>query len=393
MAAKASVLLLYRGSYDLSVHHQSIDLGGGSSPLKMMRHHQTGPAAKLQPGDVLGERWIIQERTTPSMHSTGGWFSATYSAKDKQGNFGFVKAMDFHEGLDSKDPAKAIEEMTQSFIFERDVLEYCKEHRLSRVIKIIEWGVHRPKPNDLASVVQYLVFEPAQGDIRAFIANSQIWERALALRTIHGVAAALQQLHRVRVAHQDVKPSNILMFEDGKSKLADLGRAFRAGVSSPHQNFRVAGDKTYAPPEGLYGDRAVSWDKRRAACDMYLLGSLIVFILTRGSSLTGLLFSYMDDDHHPRQWKGSYEEVLPYVTDAFDRVLLRVKSLIDNDYVSELNTHIRQLCHPDIMKRGHPINIGRGHNQYSLERYVSIFDRLASRAEFSLKRHGSLGRG
>ena len=300
--------------------------------------------------------------------------------------------MDFHKGLSAPDPAAAIQRMTETFNFERGVLEYCQGHQLSRVVQLIDAGVHRPNPGGLADVVQYLVFEVAQGDIREYIANERIWERALALRTVHGVAAALQQLHRIQVSHQDVKPSNILLFEDDGTKLADLGRAFRSNATSPHQGYHVAGDKTYAPPERLYRDDADSWEERRAACDMYLLGNLIVFVLTRGLSMTALLVAYMDDQHHPDQWSGSYEEVLPYVTDAFDRVLLDLSSLLDEDHVSELRDHLRQLCHPNVKQRGHPANIREEFAQYSLERYVSIFDRLASRAEVSLKRHKNLRR-
>ena len=349
-----------------------------------------GPAARLQPGDVLGGRWTIEEKMTRSADGTGGAFSVPYLARDQRGDFGFVKAMDFHEGLTSDDPATEIQRMTEAFNFERGVLEYCQRHRLSRVIELVDSGVHRPDSGGVADVVQYLVFEVAQGDIRAYIANERIWERAVALRTIHGVAAALQQLHRVRVAHQDVKPSNILLFENDAAKLADMGRAFRVDATSPHEDIHVAGDTTYAPPERLYDDGADSWDERRAACDMYLLGSLIVFVLTRGLSMSALLFAYMDDEHHHEQWEGSYEEVLPYVTDAFDRLMSYLSSILDDDYVAELSVHIRQLCHPDIKQRGHPVNIRRQFDQYSLERFVSIFDRLASQAEVSLKRHANL---
>ena len=329
---------------------------------------------------------------TRNTHGTGGTFSVPYLARDNRGRPGFVKAMDFHEGLTATDPAAEIQRMTEAFNFERGVLEYCQRHRLSRVIELIDAGVHRADSGNVTDVVQYLVFEVAQGDIRAYIANERIWERAVALRTIHGVAAALQQLHRVRVAHQDVKPSNILMFEDDGTKLADLGRAFRADTTSPHHDIHVAGDKTYAPPERLYDDGALSWDERRAACDMYLLGNLIVFVLTRGVSMTALLSLYMEDEHHHERWTATYEEVLPYVTDAFDRILSHLSSLLDDDHVAELSVHIRQLCHPDITKRGHPTNIRQKFDQYSLERYVSTFDRLASQAEVSLKRRANLQR-
>ena len=106
--------------------------------------------------------------------------------------------------------------------------------------------------------------------------------------------------------------------------------------------------------------------------------------------MTALLFAYMDNEHHYERWAGPYEEVLPYVTDAFDRILSDLSSLLDDDHVAELSVHLRQLCHPDITQRGHPTNIRRKFDQYSLERYVSIFDRLASRAEVSLKRGANL---
>ena len=349
-----------------------------------------GPAAKLNPGDILDSRWTIEKRMTRSAHGTGGTFSVPYLAKDSTGKPGFLKAMDFHRGLSAPDPATAIHNMTEAFNFEKGVLEYCRSQRLSRIVQLIDSGVHRPNPGRVEDVIQFLVFEVAEGDIRAYIAGSRIWERAIALRTIHGVAAALQQLHRANVAHQDVKPSNILLFKDKSTKLADVGRSFRVNENSPHQSLSVAGDKTYAPPERLFEDGETSWERRRAACDMYLLGNLIVFVLTQGLSMTSLLLSYMDEQHHPTRWSGPYADILPYIVDAFDRILLDLTTLLDADYVAELPVHLRQLCHPNPGQRGHPTSIREGFNQYSLERYVSIFDRLASRAEISVKRDAKL---
>ena len=36
---------------------------------------RTGPAARLQPDDVLGGRWTIQKRMTRSTYGSGGMFS------------------------------------------------------------------------------------------------------------------------------------------------------------------------------------------------------------------------------------------------------------------------------------------------------------------------------
>ena len=58
----------------------------------------------------------------------------------------------------------------------------------------------------------------------------------------------------------------------------------------------------------------------------------------------------------------------------------------------ELAGLVTQLCNPDPQLRGHPKNIGYRGDRYSLERYVSIFDRLAKKAEWSLTRRDSIMR-
>jgi eukaryotic-like serine/threonine-protein kinase len=45
---------------------------------------------------------------------------------------------------------------------------------------------------------------------------------------------------------------------------------------------------------------------------------------------------------------------------------------------------IKELCNPDIAARGHPKGIGK-HNQYSLERYVSLLDLAAKRLEVQIR--------
>lgn len=51
---------------------------------------------------------------------------------------------------------------------------------------------------------------------------------------MHQITAALRQLHGSGIAHQDIKPSNILFFQDDHTKLADLGRASDRHGGSPH---------------------------------------------------------------------------------------------------------------------------------------------------------------
>ena len=137
----------------------------------------------------------------------------------------------------------------------------------------------------------------------------------------------MQQIHSRGIAHQDLKPSNVLIFNSEGTKIADFGRAAYAGHSPPHENYEVAGDRTYAPPELLYHYIDPNWNLRRYGCDAYLLGSLAIFFFL-GTGATTLLFSKLPPPYHYNSWKGSYEDVLPYLKDAFQKVLLNYKAIL-----------------------------------------------------------------
>ena len=131
------------------------------------------------------------------------------------------------------------------------------------------------------------------------------------------MAVGLQQLHSLNVAHQDIKPSNVLLFENFKSsKLADLGRAAAKGVEPPHYDFPIAGDWSYAPLELLYGAIPVSWEGKRVGCDLYLLGSMVASLFT-GVAMTPQIIIGLDLRFRWTTWHGSYEDVLPYLRVAF----------------------------------------------------------------------------
>ena len=341
------------------------------------------PATQLA-GRTLPNGWTVDRPVIPPPFATGGTFSASYlvSRDDQRA---FLKAMDFTAALGSPDPARALAAMTAAYNYERDLLAKCQSHRLSRIVRVLDAGTIPSSTGDAAGVVQYLIFELADGDVRSFVKTDTEFEVAWALRMIHHVTAALRQLHSAGIAHQDVKPSNILVFrKTRRSKLADLGRASDRTRQSPFDELPCAGDQTYAPPELLYGEISNDWSSRRLACDMYLLGSVVVFFCT-GVSMTHLLLARLNDQHHYRRWTGTYREVLPYIQHHFSETIRDFRAKFTPRFPSEIIDVIRQLCNPDPNLRGHPRTIPSKFNRYSLERYISLFDRLASRAEYTLK--------
>ena len=127
----------------------------------------------------------------------------------------------------------------------------------------------------------------------------------------------------MEIAHQDLKPSNVLVYGPAAgSKICDLGRAWDQNHAGPHDHFAIAGDTGYAPIDVLYGETPVDGRARRFGCDLYHLGSLIVFLFAR-VHINALIEDYLDPDHRAFRWGGTYSEVLPFVQAAFDHSLVR----------------------------------------------------------------------
>ncbi|WLT32764.1 protein kinase [Geothrix sp. PMB-07] len=342
------------------------------------------PAERLT-GLTLEGGWKVTTRQNRGPSSTGGCFSIGYFVEHESGRKAFLKALDFSRALTSPDPARAIQSLTESYNFERDVLRLCRDKRLDRVATAIAEGTVRIPGSGDAGAVPYLIFELADGDVRSQIDFSKRFDIALRLRALHHISTGLWQLHKQTIAHQDLKPSNVLVFNNDESRITDLGRAAVQGKTPPHDNCIVPGDPSYAPPELMYNHTSDSWFIRRQGCDLYHLGSMIVFFFA-GTAMTPELLKEIPTSHHPWNWTGTYPEVLPVVRKAFGDVIEQLKSAIEPEYREVLTDLIIQLCDPDLGRRGYPKARGNSAMQYSLERYVSKFDLIATKAEFSFRK-------
>jgi len=341
------------------------------------------PAYFLE-GKELKNNWIVKKNIAKGPKSTGGNFSCSYHVENiVTGEIAFLKALDFSRALRADDPVRAMTKLTQIFNFERSILETCQNKRLSRIITIIEAGNIPPEANSSVPV-PYIILELADGDIYTQLDFSGSIDHILNLTILHSVAVGLYQLHNVGISHQDVKPSNVLVLNSRIHKLGDLGRADVRGEVTPFGMLEFAGDLSYAPPEALYKSVQSDWVFRRIASDAYQLGSMIVFLYTQ-MSMTTIMKQFINPEHSWNNWSQTYREVLPYLYVAIEQSIELFKEYVDDEDLGiALGELVYQLCDPNPMKRGHPKNIESKNSTISLERYVTIFNRIMRNLEIKL---------
>lgn len=349
--------------------------------------------AEMLVGSNLAEGWRVVERLDRAPDATGGRFSVSYLVQRELAEgpveVAFLKALDFSEAVEiatnlGLHVADVLKSMIGAFIHERDLVDACTSGRMRNVIAgrgSGEYEVMNSSVDPLLRKVSYLILERADGDIRGIINGEvdRIIDEAWKLRVLHGVANGLRQLHQADIAHQDLKPSNVMPV-DGLAKIGDLGRSV-VGGTGPAAHLPIAGDRTYAPPELLYGEVELDDLARRRQCDAYHLGSLATYLMA-GVNLTPAIFSALDPTFHFTIWPGNYRNVLPYVQLAYDEVLEQVIALVSPHISGRVEQVIRELSDPQPERRGdaRAMDLRR---RISFERYVSAFDLLSRRARIA----------
>lgn len=337
-------------------------------------------------GRALPGGWLVGPRND-ALRSAGA-FSISYTVTHETGRQGFLKALDLTAVFGD------LEELSialNDYLAERDLLLLCGEHRMSRVVMALDHGqLTLEEFMPPLSTVHYIIFELAAGDFNTVLSEAGITDVAVRLDLLHDLAVGLRQLHSRQVAHQDLKPSNTLVFQ-GESggrdagKIADLGRAFRFGANTPHDGALVPGDRSFAPPEQLYGFEHPDTSVRRFGADLYQLGSLICYAFG-AVTMNGLLAAQLDPAHHWERFTDGYREALPYLQDAYAHVIDRLKTTLPEPVADEVTKLIEYLCDPEAERRGHPSAHRTHGSHYSLERVVADLNLAAVRAGIRKRR-------
>lgn len=339
-------------------------------------------------GKTLASGWTLVEKIELAKNSSGGNFGVGYRAT--RGNeLAFVKAVDFVAAVSDSDPFAALQNLLSEATFEKDVLAFCADQRMSRVLKYLghEYFIIDNSTDPLQRV-SCLVMELGSDDLRQMFNKTGARTCTWNLKIMRDVAQALAQLHKGGIAHQDIKPSNVISVHEtngvrsGQVKVGDLGRVVRRDQPSPFNGQAWPGDGRYMPPERWYGYMPADWTDAREAADAYMLGSLLLFLFT-GTSIQLLVFQLIPEPFRPDRWQGAFgSDLLAVLQDAHIKALdSYLKPLLPPQLTDQILALATSLTNPNPLERGDARARRERGRPVGLDRIYQKFMALAATSE------------
>lgn len=136
------------------------------------------------------------------------------------------------------------------------------------IVRALDAGEHEEVP--------YLVMELVSGrDAQAIVDENGPMDVADACEIVRQAAMGLQYAHEQGIVHRDVKPSNLMLADDGNVLVMDLGLArLQSELVDPTQDPMVLGSYSYMAPEQLENSETAT-----PSSDVYGLGGSLYFLL------------------------------------------------------------------------------------------------------------------
>src|SRR6266545_3421358 len=162
----------------------------------------------------------------------------------------------------------AVKALSDSLAADRDYrARFEREARVAasvshpNLVNVFDYGSEDGRP--------YLVMEYVDGPTLAAVLGGRSETAVDARGLAHGLLGALGAIHGAGIVHRDVKPSNVLIGDDGRFRLTDFGIARPADATQLTETGYVIGTLRYMAPEVREGAQAT------ARSDLYACGVVI----------------------------------------------------------------------------------------------------------------------
>ena len=132
--------------------------------------------------------------------------------------------------------------------------------------------------------VYFLAMNYINGDtLDTIIQQNGALNEIQALEYVLQIAGALEHVwSKYQMYHRDIKPGNIMIDDEGKAMLMDLGIAQKLDEGKSEEDC-VEGSPYYMSPEQIYGERSLD-----VRADIYSLGATLYHLLTGRMLFEGL---------------------------------------------------------------------------------------------------------
>ncbi|XP_029951475.1 receptor-interacting serine/threonine-protein kinase 3-like [Salarias fasciatus] len=181
-----------------------------------------------------------------------GGFGSVYKARHK--DWGFTVAVKLINNANSP----------PSSLLSKDSLSMCTALREAGhmgkascefVLRVYGFYEGTPPIEGVGMPYQGIVMELMEMDsvLKLLEKLAESPQRPLALRIVHEVALGMNFLHSKDIVHQDLKPSNVLLTDDLRVKLADFGlsRVSTSVLITSEKTAETGGTLAYMPPEAF----------------------------------------------------------------------------------------------------------------------------------------------
>lgn len=173
--------------------------------------------------------------------------------------------------------------------------------------------------------LQYIVMEYVDGiTLKEYIEQQGVINWKEAVHFMGQILAALQHAHDKGIVHQDIKPQNILLLQDGTIKVTDFGIARFSRADSDTTSENAIGSVHYISPEQARGE--MTDDK----ADIYSVGVVMYEMLTgklpfqSDSAVSVALMQLQQDPKRPR-------DIIPTLPLGLEQITIRAMQKNPND--------------------------------------------------------------